>query len=275
MQSSSGTLPFKQARVGASPITDSNPRSSVRIRAPPDARFGQKNMSVQLNRIVPWGRSLDEYRRMFKLTDGDLRKKIVGCGDGPVSFNAEMSRLGYQVVSFDPVYEFPGADIRRCFDESVDAVVHQVRQHPQNYVWKYHSSLESLRLHRSSVLDNFLADYDCGKSQGRYVRDTFPATKFRDDQFELSVYSHLLFLYTDLLPLEFHIRAALEMCRIAREARIFPLLGLDCVCSRHLAPLRQQLEEMGFGTQIEPVDYELQRGANQMLRIIRANQDNS
>lgn len=232
-------------------------------------------MSVQLNQIVPWGRSLDEYRKMFNLTDDDLRKKIVGCGDGPASFNAEMSRLGYQVVSFDPVYKFPGTDIRRCFNESVNEVVNQVKAHPQNYVWKHHSSLESLRDHRSSVLDNFLADYDCGKSQGRYVTDSFPATKFRDDQFELSVCSHLLFLYTELLPLEFHVKAALEMCRIAREARIFPLLGLDCVFSRYVTPLRLQLEQMGLETRIEPVDYELQRGANQMLRIIRANRDNS
>lgn len=232
-------------------------------------------MSVQLNQIVPWGRSLDEYRKMFNLTADDLRKKIVGCGDGPASFNAEMCKLGYHVVSFDPAYGFPGADIRRRFDESVDAVVNQVREHPRNYVWKYHSSLESLRHHRGRVLENFLTDYNCGKSQGRYVIDNLPTTKFRDNQFELSVCSHLLFLYTELLPLEFHVKAAVEMCRIAREARIFPLLGLDCVFSRYVAPLRQQLEQMGFETRVETVDYELQRGANQMLRIVRANRDDS
>ena len=231
-------------------------------------------MSMQLNRIVPWGRSLDEYRRMFQLTDDDLRKKIVGCGDGPASFNAEMAKHGHRMVSFDPAYQFPGEDIRKCFDESVDVVVDQVRQHPQNYVWKYHHDLESLRRHRTNVMETFLADYDRGKSQGRYLIDTLPATRFGDRQFELAVCSHLLFLYTDLLPLEFHVNAVREMCRIAHEARIFPLLGLDCVLSRYVAPVRQQLEQMGFETQIEQVDYELQRGANQMLRIFRGTRGN-
>ena len=36
-----------------------------------------------LDKVVPWGRSFDEYRRMFALTEIDLRRTIVGCGDGP------------------------------------------------------------------------------------------------------------------------------------------------------------------------------------------------
>ena len=41
-----------------------------------------------LDQVVPWGRSFDEYRRMFALTDADLSRVILGCGDGPASFNA-------------------------------------------------------------------------------------------------------------------------------------------------------------------------------------------
>ncbi|HKV39847.1 MAG TPA: SAM-dependent methyltransferase, partial [Blastocatellia bacterium] len=40
-------------------------------------------MAVQLDKVVPWGRSLDEYRLMFNLSERDLRSKIAGCGDGP------------------------------------------------------------------------------------------------------------------------------------------------------------------------------------------------
>jgi hypothetical protein len=35
-----------------------------------------------LEQVVPWGRSFDEYRRIFALTDDDLRLRILGCGDG-------------------------------------------------------------------------------------------------------------------------------------------------------------------------------------------------
>jgi hypothetical protein len=50
--------------------------------------------SVQLHEVVPWGRSLDEYRAMFALAEGDLQGRLLGCGDGPASFNAELTELG-------------------------------------------------------------------------------------------------------------------------------------------------------------------------------------
>jgi hypothetical protein len=61
---------------------------------------------MKLNEVVPWGRTLQEYKLMFALSDTDLNKKILGCGDGPASFNTEMTELGYSVVSIDPIYEF-------------------------------------------------------------------------------------------------------------------------------------------------------------------------
>ena len=60
-----------------------------------------------LNRVVPWGRSFEEYRRMFALSDADLQLKILGCADGPASFNAEASRLGHSVISIDPIDSTP------------------------------------------------------------------------------------------------------------------------------------------------------------------------
>ena len=51
-------------------------------------------MVMKLEKVVPFGRSLDEYKNMFTLSDSDLEKTIVGIGDGPASFNAELSALG-------------------------------------------------------------------------------------------------------------------------------------------------------------------------------------
>lgn len=45
-------------------------------------------MPFTLENIVPWGRSLDEYISMFQLSGKDLDAKILGCADGPASFNA-------------------------------------------------------------------------------------------------------------------------------------------------------------------------------------------
>ena len=44
-------------------------------------------MAFELNDVVPWGRTLEEYREMFLLSDEDMLKSIAGFGDGPASFN--------------------------------------------------------------------------------------------------------------------------------------------------------------------------------------------
>jgi hypothetical protein len=69
---------------------------------------------MKLSEIIPWGRTFAEYRLMFDLSDADLNKRILGCGDGPASFNAEMTELGYTVVSIDPVYQFSAPEIGCC-----------------------------------------------------------------------------------------------------------------------------------------------------------------
>lgn len=61
-------------------------------------------MPFTLDQVVPWGRSYDEYVAMFALTGEDLRKRILGCGDGPASFNAELTRRGGAVVSAQGLY---------------------------------------------------------------------------------------------------------------------------------------------------------------------------
>ena len=56
-------------------------------------------MAFKYETVVPWGRSFEEYQRMFALTEQDLNLRIVGCGDGPASFNAHMAERGRRVVS--------------------------------------------------------------------------------------------------------------------------------------------------------------------------------
>lgn len=57
------------------------------------------------------------------------------------------------------------------------------------------------------------------------------------------------------------------MCRVATEARIFPLLSLGATRSPYVEPIIELLRDMGFDVAIETVPYEFQRGGNQMMRI--------
>src|SRR6478672_2260093 len=72
-------------------------------------------MTNTINSAYPWGRSFDEYRRMFRLSEEDLSRPggILGCADGPAAFNAAMRAMGRRrVVSCDPLYQFGADEIR-------------------------------------------------------------------------------------------------------------------------------------------------------------------
>jgi len=226
-------------------------------------------MAVTLEKVVPFGRSLDEYRKIFSLADNDLNRRIIGIGDGPASFNAEMTALGKHVVSVDPVYAFSGDEIERQFNAVVDDIIAQVKATPDDWTWSYHKSADELRACRVRVLQTFIADYDQGRSEGRYVEGELPRLSFADDGFDLALCSHLLFLYSDHLSYEFHEASILEMLRLAPEARIFPLLTLARQRSPYIDPLIDQLKSRGYRASIERVDYEMQRGGNEMLQVMR------
>jgi hypothetical protein len=85
---------------------------------------------------------------------------------------------------------------------------------------------------------------------------------------ELALCSHFLFLYSEQRDLEFHMQAIAELCRVAGEVRIFPLLELGSVRSRHLDAVVSSLRGRGHLVEAVKVDYELQRGGNEMLRIV-------
>jgi hypothetical protein len=92
---------------------------------------------------------------------------------------------------------------------------------------------------------------------------------FADDQFELALCSHFLFLYSDSLNLEFHVASIREMCRVAGEARAFPLLQLGSTPSPHVGPVTDHFRQAGYEVAVVRVPYEFQRGGNEMLRIRR------
>lgn len=226
-------------------------------------------MVMQLEKVVPFGRSLDEYKNMFALSDSDLEKAIVGVGDGPASFNAEMSALGKPVISVDPLYVFRAVDIEKQFNAVVDNIIAQVKATPDDWVWSYHRSADGLKENRVRALRCFAADYEAGKADGRYVIGELPNLGFEDNKFQLALCSHFLFLYSDQLSYEFHLASVREMLRVATEVRIFPLLTLMLKKSPHLQRLIETLKAEGFIVKVEKVSYEVQRGGNEMLRIQR------
>jgi len=222
-----------------------------------------------LDHVVPWGRSFAEYRRMFALSDADLGLKIVGCGDGPASFNAEATRLGSNVISCDPIYRYDVEQLRERIASTCDTILEQTRRNAHEFVWDTIHSVEELRQVRMAAMNEFLDDYQAGLTAGRYIDAALPSLPFGDWSFDLALCSHFLFLYTTQLGEAFHRSAIHEMCRVATEVRIFPLLALGAAPSPLVVPMVEELRGRGFHVSIEDVPYEFQRGGNKMLRILR------
>lgn len=220
-----------------------------------------------LDNVVPWGRSFDEYLRMFALSDADLRLRTLACADGPASFNAEATRRGGTVVSADPLYRWDVREIRGRIDATRDRILDEARRNADDFVWDSIRSVEELGRVRAAAMDDFLDDYPEGRTEGRYVDAALPALPFADGSFELAVCSHFLFLYSKQHDAAFHRDAILEMCRVAGEARVFPLVALGGGRSPHVDSVAGDLRGRGLGVSIERVSYEFQRGGNEMMRV--------
>ncbi len=226
-------------------------------------------MGFTLDNVVPWGRSYDEYVAMFDLTEADLKLRILGCGDGPAGFNAGLTRRGGHVTSIDPIYACNAAQIRSRISETYDTVMAQMRKNHSEYVWKTIVSVEKLGDVRMAAMESFLADFDAGKRDNRYIAGELPSLPFGGGQFDIALSSHFLFLYSAHLSAEFHLQALREMVRVSREARVFPLLTLDSAPSPHLHGVSAYFAKHGFSVEVRRVSYEFQRGGNEMLVIKR------
>jgi hypothetical protein len=220
-----------------------------------------------LSEVVPWGRSFEEYRRMFALTDAELGLRILGCADGPASFNAEATRLGSHVVSCDPLYGCETDQIRERIAATYDRVLDETRRNQHEFVWDTIASVDELGRLRMEAMQRFLDDYEAGRSEGRYLSAELPSLPFADGAFELALCSHFLFLYADHLTDDFHRAAVADLCRVAAEVRIFPLLELGGSPSRYVDDVVSHCRAVGLEASIERVPYEFRRGADHMMRV--------
>ena len=226
-------------------------------------------MAMKLDKVVPLGRTLREYRAMFSLTDADLQAKILGCADGPASFNAELTAMGGSVTSIDPIYVMQPGEIQRAFDAVVDDIFTQVQTTRDDWVWDFHGSPDGLRAERERALACFLEDFAQPGASNRYVTASLPTLPLKDNAFDFVVCSHFLFLYSELLDEQMHLQSMAEMLRVGREVRVFPLLSLDLNPSPHVNAVIAWARDNGMQAELRRVDYEVQKGADTMLVVRR------
>jgi hypothetical protein len=130
-----------------------------------------------------------------------------------------------------------------------------LRKNTDKFVWDVFRTPDEVGASRMASMRRFLADFPQGKAAGRYITAGLPVLPFKDAQFDLALCSHFLFLYSSQLSYDFHRAAIFELCRVAREIRIFPIIMAE-------------LHAAGHKTELVQVPYEHQKGANKMMKIM-------
>ena len=120
---------------------------------------------------------------MFGLSEQDLKLRIIGCGDGPASFNAEMFQRGHRIVSFDPLYQLSATQIQERIDVTYENVMRQTSENRHKFVWTRIKTPEELGKVRLAAMKRFLADFDSGKRDGRYVTAELPDVPFESNAY--------------------------------------------------------------------------------------------
>ncbi len=160
-------------------------------------------MPFTLDKVVPWGRSFEEYVLMFSLSEADIKKRILDCGAGPASFNSILTRRGGKIVSVDPIYKFSASEIRQRIEETYEDVLEQTRKNMHEFVWNHIGSIKELGRVRMEAMEEFLSDYPTGLKEGRYIEGRLPVLPFQDRRFDIALCSHFLFLYSEQLSKDF------------------------------------------------------------------------
>ncbi|WP_229684322.1 class I SAM-dependent methyltransferase [Nocardia camponoti] len=229
------------------------------------------SQSEVLTEFLVSARSLSEYRAMFALSPRDLAgRDILDCPGGAASFTAEANRVGARAVAVDPIYATsPNVLAEQALVETERAVA-WAHHHAERYRWDFYGTLDAQARVRRAAATRFAADVRVAPE--RYYFGALPSLPFADNSFDLALSSHLLFSYADRLDATFHVKALLELSRVARQVRAYPLLDylgnpLDELVDR----VRKELSTNGITTSLVRVDYEFHHGAHTMLVADRSN----
>lgn len=217
--------------------------------------------------LVLWGHHLQDYQEMFDLGPDDLKGRLLEFGCGPSAFNSEVRKLAAECVSCDPMFALDIDTLKTKTMMVFDDRVSRVATLAKYYDFSRYHGFDGLVAQRRAGMDEFFADYQSGKQEGRYVAASELQLPFPDFYFDFALCSHYLFGDLDLQDLDFHISMIKELARIAKEVRIFPLVDGHEQPSSMLGPVMLDLQMDNYGVEVRSVKYHLQPKGNAMLRV--------
>ncbi|MET3207412.1 UNVERIFIED_CONTAM: hypothetical protein ABIC26_000346 [Paenibacillus sp. PvR008] len=231
------------------------------------AEKSQGKTKQELERVVFIGRTFEEYMQMFNLQISELAgKKILDCPAGACSFTAHGTKASLDIMASDIAYDHKIDDLERKGLLDIEHAMETMERAKDNYVWDYYGDVQGLSEHRHQALQD--CTQDMRKHPERYVAAVLPELPFGDEQFNMVLSAHFLFMYSDRLDYDFHKKTIQDLLRVtSEEVRIFPLTDLTGTRYDLLDRLILELEAEGLRVTEVKVPYEFMHNGNSLLSI--------
>ena len=227
----------------------------------------EQSTKLDLERIIFIGRTFEEYLDMFSLSEEELKgMKILDCPAGACSFTAVGNKSGLDVTACDIAYYHSVEDLKNKGLQDIEHAMEHMQKAQNNFKWDYFKNIKGLRNHRLRALQD--CANDMRESGERYIPVTLPSLPFKNEEFDILLSAHFLFMYADRLDYQFHIETLNELLRVTKEeVRIFPLVDLEGKRYEQLNKIISYLADNGYTVEEVKVPYEFMAKANSMLKI--------
>jgi hypothetical protein len=189
---------------------------------------------------------------------------------GACSFSAKAKEYAKSVKAVDILYSLPKDKLKE-FGYLGIKKIYKNTDWMKNHNFAFYKNLDGHKLARAGALKDFLDDYNLQN----YEYGALPNLRFESKEFDLALSGHFLFTYDKQFDYEFHKASILELCRVSKEVRIFPLvdmnnskIGKDKPFSDFAYRILDELISMGYNASFKKVDFEFQRDANYVLHIV-------
>jgi hypothetical protein len=220
-----------------------------------------------MREAVLWGEHLDEYSRMFGLTETDLNARLLEYNCGATAVNAELRRENRSIISCDPLFSLGKSDFVNTVNKTFDQAVLDLRKASKQYDFSYYGGFDALIEKRRQGIETCLADYEQGVMEGRYLPSQEDVVPFENFSFDLAISTNYLFSSMEQHGTDFHLQCIRELTRVAKEVRIFSLIDREGQPSPLIGPVLLGLQQANYGVEVRTVDYQLQQGDQAMLRV--------
>lgn len=226
-----------------------------------------KMQKVILNQVALVGHTYNEYKQMFGLDRSQLKNRtILDAGAGVSNFCGIANAFDLKVTAVDAIYDLPLLELEQRCKRDLMHVLNQLPKIQNLYNWDYFGDLAGLEISRIKAFQLFLKDYE--SNPNHYVPGSITNLPFEDLSFDVSLVSHLLFLYDELYDESFHEKALEELMRVTKEEIIvYPLYNLNGDNSNLLEFVCDKLSAMNLNFVLEESEYPVFKEKNKRLRI--------